>query len=200
MAKNKFFYKVLIVLSATAIFLTACGSAQPGDAKYDTGHAAAIAELAPGNPTYEAIFAAGKASVVIDQIACQSFINQTSCQVFVDTVLTSVVYDAASCAASIDAAKASWAPSQWACQNVGYGYPAVTVDSSLRVLKDNGYYCYIPVIIAPTATPKPKLKGEGPPAVEPPSAPPTVEPPCLTCPVPPVEEPPCATCPVPPGD
>ncbi len=189
--KNKFFHKVLIVLSAVAIFLAACGSAGSENAKYKDGYAAAIAELVPGNPTYEAIFAAGKASVAIDQTACQSFINQTTCQSFVDQALVSVVYDATTCAAPIDAAKASWAPSQIACEQAGYGYPAMTIDSALAAVEGNGYYCYIPVSVV--ATPKPKIKRE-----EPPPAPP-VEPPCLTCPVPPVE-PPCATCPVPPGD
>lgn len=205
MARNKFFVKILIVFSAAAVLLAACGSAQPGNANYDAGHAAAIAELVPGNPQYEVIknqvlsgLVPGNSdySNLSYQIlaanpapACPA-VDQTSCQSVVD------VYPAM-CAAPIAAAQTAWTPSQAACQQVGFGYSAVTVvDSALALVEANEYYCYIPVLIVPTATPKPKVRREG--GEEPPQPP--SQPPCVNCPQPPPVEPPCATCPSPPGD
>ncbi len=184
MAKNKFLTKVLIVFFVAAIFLAACsGQSQP---------TVVVGQLQPGDPEYVRIydlgFANGKTSVVIDQTTCQGLINQTTCQTFVDAALGSVVYDALSCAAPISAAQTSWVSSRDVCEAAGFGYPAMTIDSALETVETNGYYCYIPVTIVPTATPKPKLKREEP-----------SQPPCPPggCATPPPE---CSGCATPPPD
>lgn len=197
MAKNKFFTKILIVLSATAILLAACGKAQSRDPNYDAGFNAAIAELVPGNPRYESIKAQILNGLVPGNVDYENLKTQIltanpapACPVVDQASCTSVVdANPEMCSAQVATAQVVWVPNQTACSLAGFGYPAMTIDSALTFVKANGYHCYTPVVVLPTATPKPKIKREEPPPA----------PPCASCPVPPVETP-CATCPVPPGD
>ncbi len=192
MAKNKFFVKFLVVLSLAVVILTACGAPKvevaelvPGNPQYEEIKKQVLLGLVPGNPDYDLL----KQQILAGNPAPTCLVvDQASCQPIVDA-------NPPMCSAQIATAQTAWVPDGAACRQAGYGYPAMTIDSALAAVEAEEYYCYIPVVLAAPATPKPKIKRE-----EPPPAPPVEPPPCPNCPVPPVEEPPCATCPIPPGD